>query len=348
MTAPATRYAVAALERWVSTVLCRTGVPPQHAATAAGLLVRSDLRGYETHGIARLPTYVERLRAKEFNPAPVMRHLTSPGLVVFEADGAMGHVAAPAAIDVGLEALQQHASVFVSLRDCGHLGALGIHALRAAEAGAFCIAGQLTPPRLAMPGFPQAAIGHNPIAFSCPYPGKDPIVFDIACSVAARGHIMRAAREGRPIPDGWAVDRNGKPTTDAKAALQGNLVPMAGHKGLGMAMMIQCLAGAFGAPRPLASAAATTEGAGGSQPGFFWLLGTDAAGNGPAFESMMSDWTGYFLQAGGSHARLPGQRGAALERKTRQTGVALAAAVEAELRALGEKLGAPLPDSARA
>jgi LDH2 family malate/lactate/ureidoglycolate dehydrogenase len=86
------------------------------------------------------------------------------------------------------------ASVFIAVRACGHLAALGIHALRAAEAGALCIIGQRTPPLLALPGFQRAAIGHNPIAFGCPVPDGDPIIFDVACSVAARGHILLAAR----------------------------------------------------------------------------------------------------------------------------------------------------------
>jgi LDH2 family malate/lactate/ureidoglycolate dehydrogenase len=97
----------------------------------------------------------------------------------------MGHVAGPRAVSLALDALDTSASVVVAIQSCGHLGALGIHALRAAEAGAFCMIGQRTPPLLAMPGFARAAIGHNPIAFGCPMTGSAPIVFDIACSVAA-------------------------------------------------------------------------------------------------------------------------------------------------------------------
>jgi len=118
------------------------------------------------------------------------------------------------------------------VRECGHLGALGIDALIAAEAGAFCVLGQRTPPLLALEGFTKVAIGHDPIAVGCPMPGPEPLVFDVACSVAARGHILLAAREGKPIPAGWAVDESRAPTTDAKRALKGAL-PMGGHKGIG-------------------------------------------------------------------------------------------------------------------
>ena len=92
-----------------------------------------------------------------------------------------------------------------------------------------------------------SGLGHNPIAFGCPVPGAAPLVFDIACSVAARGHILLAAREGKPIPAGWAVDEEGAPTTDAKRALKGALLPMGGHKGMGIAMMVECLAVAMAA-----------------------------------------------------------------------------------------------------
>lgn len=340
-------YPVFALEEWVQRVFQRMNVPPQHAATAAALLVRSDVRGYTTHGIGRLPAYVERLESGEFNPTPTMRPRVEAAVVELDADGAMGHVAAPTAIELGLAELQRYASVFISVRDCGHLGALGIHTLRAAEGGAFCLAGQRTPPRLAMPGFNAAAIGHNPISFACPLPGQDPIVFDIACSVAARGHIMKAAREGRPIPAGWAIDSNGDPTTDAEEALKGNLLPMAGHKGLGLAMLIQCLTTAFTVPGAAANRAATAKGAGGRQPAFFWLLAPDALGHRDAFRNAMNDWTGYFLDVGGEAARLPGHRGAALERRARENGLAFTPSVEGDLRTLGDKLGVPFPSAGR-
>jgi hypothetical protein len=95
---------------------------------------------------------------------------------------------------------------------------------------------------LAMPGFARAAIGHNPLAFGCPMPDSAPIVFDIACSVAARGHILLAAREGRPIPEGWALDEEGAPTTDTQRALRGMLRPLL--VSIGVRDGVECLAGA--------------------------------------------------------------------------------------------------------
>ena len=237
----------ASLERWTAEIFASCDVPPAHAAEAAALLVRSELRGYKTHGMTRMTAYVARLQAGDVNPRASLRHRAVPGGIVLDADGAMGHIAGPHAVRLGLEALDAAACVLVAVQSCGHLGALGIHALHAAEQGAFCMLGQRTPPLLSLPGFRRAAIGHNPLAFACPVPDSTPIVFDIACSVAARGHILLAAREGRPIPEGWALDELGAPTVDAQRALQGALLPMGGHKGVGIAMMVECLAGALAA-----------------------------------------------------------------------------------------------------
>ena len=334
------------LARWTAQVFATRGMPAAQAEEAARLLVRSDLRGYTTHGMARVVSYVARLDSGEFNAVPRMRGQRFPGGVVFEADGAMGHVALPEALRLGLAALEESATVLVAIRECGHLGALGIHALPAAEAGAFCLVGQRVPPILALPGFSKAAIGHNPIAFGCPMPGAAPIVFDIACSVAARGHILLAAREGKPIPEGWAIDADGAPTTDAKRALEGSLVPMGGHKGIGIAMMVEVLAGA------LAATAASLDpsrnrlsegGASSRQGAFLWLAKPAAFDLDGGQADYMRHWTDLYLSAAQGTARLPGTRGDALEREGRARGVEVKPAIEKELAALGARLDLPFP-----
>lgn len=340
------RWNTDSLARWTAAVFESCGVAPDHASEAAAALVRSELRGYKTHGLTRVPSYVERLRAGDFNPCPEMSHKAFPGGIVLDADGAMGQIAGPRAVQLGLEALQSSASVLVAVQSCGHLGALGIPALLAAEAGAFCMVGQRTPPVLGMEGFARAAIGHNPIAFGCPLPGAAPIVFDVACSVAARGHILLAAREGKPIPEGWALDADGHPTTDAQRALEGSLLPTGGHKGIGIAMMVECLAGAMAATADSLSPARNTiagAGAVGRQGGFVWLVKPDAFAGKELFADYMAQWTGNYLAAGGADARLPGHRGEALEREGREQGIALPDAVVRELDALGRELGIPLP-----
>jgi LDH2 family malate/lactate/ureidoglycolate dehydrogenase len=337
-------YSAQALQDWTARVFTAFGVPDAEAALAASVLVRSELRGYRTHGMTRVSSYCERLEAGDFNPKARMAHQEFPGGIVLDADGAMGQVAGPRAIELGSAALERQASVLIAVRGCGHLGALGIHALLAAEAGVFCMLGQRTPPLLALEGFKRAAIGHNPIAFGCPLPGAAPLVFDIACSVAARGHILIAAREGKPIPAGWAVDEEGAPTTDAKRALKGALLPMGGHKGIGVSMMVECLAGAIAVNAESLDPVRNllpTSGAVGRQGAFFWMVKPGAYGDEAFFAAAMKSWTGAYVEAGGTAARLPGARGARLEREGREKGLELSAALTRELTALGERLGIP-------
>lgn len=340
------RYSVQNLEHWTTQVYEACGVPREDALHAAQLLVRSELRGYATHGLTRLPSYTQRLKARDFNPQPNMQHRRFAGGIVLDADGAMGQVAGEFAIRLARQALETSSNVLVAIQSCGHMGALGIHALLAAEAGYFCMAGQRTPPMLAMEGFTGAAIGHNPIAFACPVPGKAPVVFDIACSVAARGHILIAAREGRAIPSGWALDAKGQPTTDAREALEGALLPMGGHKGIGIAMMVECLAGALAATEASLAAEANqipASGAMGRQGAFLWMVNPRAFVQSDLFEAYMAQWIERYQESGGDAAHLPGWRGALLETEQRQHGVALPDKLVQELQTLGEQLAIRLP-----
>jgi len=341
-----TARSAAALEDWTTRIFGSCGVGRSDAAQAAAILVRSELRGYGTHGMTRIASYVERLKTNAFNPTPAFQERVFPGGVVMNADGAMGQVAGPHALRLGFRALQSSASVLVAIKQCGHLGALGIYALLAAEAGAFCVLGQRTPPILGMQGFARPAIGHNPIAFGCPVPGGDPIVFDVACSVAARGHILLAAREERPIPEGWALDANGAATTDARRALEGSLLPAGGHKGLGIAMMVEVLAGALSATAASLDAGHNDlplSGAMGRQGAFLWMVRPEAFASSEFFGAYMRQWTGTYASAAGDRGRLPGTRGARLERVGREAGISLPEAVEQELVALGEALGVAFP-----
>nr|WP_137922581.1 Ldh family oxidoreductase [Hydrogenophaga sp. 2FB] len=331
------------LEQWTGRIFLACDVPDDHAREAAAILVRSELRGLKTHGLARVASYVERLKTDQLNARPHMEHRAFPGGIVLNTDGAMGQIAGPHAVRLGLAALERSASILVILRQCGHLGALGIHALLAAEAGAFAMLGQRTSPALAMEGFRHAAIGHNPIAFGCPMPGQPPIVFDVACSVAARGHILLAAREGKPIPEGWALDAEGNATTDAARALEGSLIPMAGHKGLGIAMMVECLTGALAATADSQGAQTSPSKRVGMQDAFLWLVKPGAFAGQESFGSYMEQWTRQYLSAGGEEGRLPGHRGNALEREGLDKGLALPPVIAQELTALGERLGEPLP-----
>ncbi|MGN5479294.1 Ldh family oxidoreductase [Cupriavidus basilensis] len=205
--------------------------------------------------------------------------------------------------------------------------------------------GQRTPPVLGMEGFAGPAIGHNPIAFGCPLPGQPPIVFDVACSVAARGHILLAAREGKPIPEGWALDAEGQPTTDAQRALAGSAAAHRRPQGDRHRHDGGMPGGALAATADSLSPERNHVGSGGAvgrQGGFVWLVKPGAFAGQGVFADYMAQWTGNYPAAGGDDARLPGHRGDTLEHEGREHGIALSDAITRELGALGRQPGHPL------
>lgn len=333
------------LTGWVAAVLQHAGVGPEHAALASGAMVRTELRGVATHGLTRLASYLEKLRSGEVNPAPDISVRRSPGICTIDADGALGQVAALIAIQEGLAMLETEVSVICRIRDCGHLGALGHYALLAAERGHIALVFQRTPPLMALPGYAGRTVGNNPIAFGCPVPGAAPLVFDMACSVAARGHILQAAREGRDIPPDWALDGAGNPTTTADAALEGALLPTAAHKGMGLAIMAECLAGALAGAEPESRQKmqhTPRSGAAGGQSTLIWLVNPQRAGS-ASFADYMREWAAGFQQRGGAQARLPGERAAACEQAALADGLRIPETLAHELQAIGQAAGLPPP-----
>jgi len=341
------RHSVDALTRWAARVLETAQVPSADALTTAQLLVRSDLRGVGTHGLARLTSYVERLRTNDFNPRPQIRFARQGVAWIVEADGAMGQVVGQRVVDEATRFLVDQPVLWVTLREAGHLGALGMFALAAAERGNICFLGQRTPPLLGLPGFGQRALGHNPFAFGAPVgDGQPPLVFDMACSVAARGHILLAAREGKPIPGNWALNSHGAPTTDADEAVDGMLQPSGDYKGMGIAMMIECLAGALAATAASNALPVMSLAAGGVMSrasAFLFFINPGLIGEKAEFSSYMAHWMNHYKKAGAEFARIPGARGEDMERVGRETGLAYSPTIEAELQTLGRARGVPFP-----
>ena len=333
----ARRLQVADAVAWTGAILGTAGVESDAARTAAEMMVRTEARGVRTHGLTRLASYLEKMQAGEVNPAARITVRKQAGVCTVDADGALGQVAAARAVDEGMSLLQDAPSVICRIRNCGHLGALGIYALVAAEHGYLALVFQRTPPLMGLAGFGGPALGNNPMGFGCPIPGPGPLVFDMACSVAARGHVLVAAREQRPIPDGWALDAQGRPTTSAEAALHGSLMPMAGHKGLGLAMMAECLAGALagGDVESLRSGQSVPRsGAAGGQSTLIWLV-NPALTTGSAFDAYLQAWTGSFKAHAGPGGRLPGERASALEAQANREGLELSGSLAAELDDIG-------------
>ena len=341
------RYAAQAVAEWIAHLLTSAGVSDQDAADAAGLIVRTEARGFATHGIVRLPSYLEKIRSGEYNAGAAITVAQQPGGVCrLDGDGALGQLAGLHAMRACIDMVAKAPVAMCFARNLGHLGAVGIFPLLAAERGLMAIAIQRTTPILAMAGSTGPLLGHNPIAFAAPVPGAAPIVFDMASSVAARGHILLAAARGEPIPAGWALDADGQPTTDAHAAAEGMLLPTGGHKGLGIAMLGELLAGSLSASmddRDNMRAAKRGAGAHGGSSAFFCVLNPSLVGDRATFDALVGDWTRDFCEHSGDATRLPGSRAARAEQTALALGLAVDPHTVQQMQELGETQGIRWP-----
>ncbi len=326
------------LRAWVADVLAASGVATAGAALAGRELVRANLRGVDSHGVSRLPVYARLLRAGVMNPNPntVIEELA--GLVHLHADRGLGQIAGPRAVQEVISRLRTVATCTIVLHRVGHLGALGVLASRLAEAGMIGLVMQNGPAVMAMPGATAAAIGNNPLAFAAPMAGGPPLVVDFASSQVAFGRIIDSARAGAPLSPGWALDATGAPTLDATAAMNGGMLsPLAGHKGIGLAMIVEVLAGSLSGVRPPAMQGATLPGEFG---GFVYALNPALIHAG--FTAHVAEWLRIY-HASGPDARYPGERAARCEAEREAGGVPVSARVLGELTTLAAELGLQSP-----
>ncbi len=336
------RYDSKELAHWTTGLFEACFVPRLDAEVAANVLVRTSLRGIDTHGLSRVPVYAEKLRSGEVNPQAQPHVQWRDGALHVDGDGGLGQVVACAAIHEAISRSEKLAAVSCVIRNSGHLSALGLFTVQAADHGRVALLCQKTPPMMALPGSRGPSIGNNPIAFAAPVPDGPPLVFDMATSVVARGQVMQALRDGAAIPDDWALGPDGAPTTDPALALKGSMRPIAGHKGVGLAMMVECLAGALtGALDIVEASPQGPVGSAGGISAFLLVINPELFAGKAAFEASMAQWLANYLGAAGPKARYPGQRQAQAEAERLALGIPLPESVLRELRATGESLGHP-------
>jgi LDH2 family malate/lactate/ureidoglycolate dehydrogenase len=233
-----------ALQQHCSALLAAAGLDGEAAGLVADSLVDAEMRGIASHGVTRARIYAGRLRAGLVDPAarPVVV-AQFPGGGTVDARNAMGHLGACAGVDLAVDGAETNGAHVVGVINSNHCGALGYFARRATRRGLAVLAMSTAPPTMAYFGGRTRAVGTNPICLAAPCGDRPPVVLDIATSATARGKILVAEQLGAPIPVGCAVDAEGHPTTDAMAALAGAVLPFAGAKGSGLAMMVDLLCG---------------------------------------------------------------------------------------------------------
>ncbi len=234
----------AELRGYAAAILATAGLPERDADTVAAALVDANLRGIDSHGVTRIPIYVERLRRGLVEPEPDIRVIRDAGAaLVVDGGNGMGAVVTARAVDIALDRLGDVHSVSVAIRNTNHYSSGAYYLQPAVDRGAVGFLYANAPSTVAAWGGVQRYLGTNPYTFAAPAGRHGALVLDMATSVVARGRIILAAQRGEEIPEGWAVDAGGTPTTDAKAALDGAVLPFGGPKGYGVAMMIEVLAG---------------------------------------------------------------------------------------------------------
>ena len=216
------------------------GVPPGDAEILAHALVDADLQGVSTHGISRLNIYLQRIEKGLIAPKADLTVDRGRGSVLaLNANNGLGQVQAVKALDMLFPLAKQNGIATATIRNSQHFGALSYYCNRAADEGMILLAMTNCEPAMSPEGGYQAFFGTNPIAASFPTGKGFNLKIDLATSIVARVNIIAAQKKGQPIPAGWALDKNGDPTTDAQAALLGTVLTMAGHKGYALALMVE-------------------------------------------------------------------------------------------------------------
>jgi LDH2 family malate/lactate/ureidoglycolate dehydrogenase len=234
------------LRAFCEEVFLSCGMAQEDASIVADSLVQANLRGVDSHGVARVGIYVKRLKMGLVNPHPnveVVRE--SAGTLLVDGDNGMGQVVGVRALELGLDRAKESGGVSVGVRRSNHYGAGAYYVQRAVARDMVAFAYSNAPPTMAPWGGVDPYVGTNPYAVGVPAGEHRPIILDMATSIVARGKIILAAERDEPIPEGWAVDKQGNPTTDAREALEGSVLPFGGPKGYAISLMIDIMAGAL-------------------------------------------------------------------------------------------------------
>ena len=217
-----------------------------HALICANALINAELVGAPSHGLSRLKMYCDRINKKVINPKPKIKiKKISQSICHVDANNSIGFVAADIGIKQAIKNAKKTGIGLVGIKNSGHYGLSGYYAEQAVRKNLIVFCFTNAPPAIAPHGARKSLFGTNPICFGTPTSSKVPFILDTSVSVINRGKIRVAARTGKKIPVGVALDKYGKPTTDAKKALTGVQLPIAGFRGSGLAWMVDILSGLF-------------------------------------------------------------------------------------------------------
>jgi (2R)-3-sulfolactate dehydrogenase (NADP+) len=313
----------------------RSGATPAMAAATAAALVAAELDGIPSHGASRIPQYcghVKNGRATGTAVPKVVRE--RGGACLVDAGGGLAFEACALAVREAIARARSHGVAFASVTNSNHFGVAAFHAEPIAQAGLVGLAFGNSPAAMPMWGGKRALFGTNPIAAAFPRRAAPPVVVDLSLSEVARGKLMLAAREGKAIPPGWALDKDGNPTTDARAGLEGMMLPAGGAKGAMLALTVELLVCALsGAAFGFESDSFFTDAGRPTRIGqAFLAIDPDALAGREVFLERIETLVATMLADSG--VRLPGDRRRANRARLAAEGIAIAPDLMAKIRAL--------------
>lgn len=325
---------LAELTDWTKNVFTRLGATENNAQSVARALIAAEADGLKGHGLSRVPTYGAMLKSGKIDgKAKPVATRPKPAVLAIDAAHGFAYPALDLALREAPEIARAQGILAVPIRRSNHCGAAGLPCEALAREGFVALLFANTPAAIAPWGGQRAVFGTNPIAFAAPLAGHDPVVVDLAVSKVARGPIVAAKQKGEKIPEGWALDPQGNPTTDPAQALAGTMVPLGDAKGAALAFMVETLAACLvGANLAFEASSFLDEKGGPPETGQLLIVIDPAAFGHAGFGERMST----LAQAieGQQGARLSGMRRYALRKKAQAEGLA----IPAEVKAAVEKL----------
>jgi LDH2 family malate/lactate/ureidoglycolate dehydrogenase len=353
-------FPIEALREFCTRVFLHFGVPKNDAAQAAEVLASADLRGIDSHGVARLQSYSDMLSEGRINPKPEIKVVRSTlSTATVDGDNGLGLVVGPEANRIAMEMAEKAGSGWVSVCNTNHYGIAGFYVLKALERDLIGWAMTNSTSLVAPLWGAERMLGTNPIAIAFPGKEEPPIVIDMATSAAAFGKIEIALRRGEPVPEGWAIDNEGRPTTNPNDMIAGGaLLPLGsdrergGHKGYGLSIMVDVLCGALSGANwgpftpPFALRQEIPKRSVGKGIGhFFGAMRIDGFMDCDSFKRQIDDYVRVFRATkpapGTNGPLIPGDPEREMEKVRSVKGVPLVLPVVEELRDISEKTGIP-------
>lgn len=321
------------LEELATRALVAGNTSAANARIVAAALVAADADGIASHGVSRVPFYADQAASGKVDghATPVLTRHT-PAVIVVDAACGFAFPAIRTGLAEALESAGDLGLAAVSVGNSHHCGALGHHVEWVADRGLMALGFANTPSGIAPWGGARGSFGTNPIGFACPRRDAPALVMDLSLSTVARGKIMLADKRGEAIPEGWALDAGGRPTTDSRAALAGTMVPIGEAKGAALAMMVELLSAALAGANFAFEASSFFE-SDGPPPRTaqtFLILDPRAFAGGGFLDRVEDLVEDVHSQPG---TRLPGERRQRCRERARDRGVDIADDLLAELRA---------------